>query len=84
MGIAYILQMAWMLMFGALVIGCVMFAIFWNMCLSDRVQVLQECIDFRQFGGCGAVFVSPDERGACPAGDVAALGDVESGRNYRY
>ena len=64
MGIAYILQMAWMMMFGVLVIGCVMFAIFWNMCLSDRVQVLQECIDFRQFGGCSPQQLGLDERGS--------------------
>ncbi|KAF0296210.1 Neuronal membrane glycoprotein M6-a [Amphibalanus amphitrite] len=69
MGVAYILQMAWMLMFGVLVIGCVMFAIFWNMCLSDRVQVLQECIDFRQFAFVFPNNTREEDMQVCGAGE---------------
>lgn len=50
MTIIYILQIAWLLIFAFLVITTLIFTIFWGLCSNPRVQSLDDCIDFTQFG----------------------------------
>lgn len=50
MVIIYILQIAWLLIFAFLVITTLIFTIFWGLCSNPRVQSLDDCIDFTQFG----------------------------------
>ncbi|XP_011880259.1 PREDICTED: proteolipid protein DM beta isoform X1 [Vollenhovia emeryi] len=50
MTIIYILQIAWLLIFAFLVITTLIFTIFWGLCNNPRVQSLDDCIDFTQFG----------------------------------
>lgn len=50
MTITYILQLGWLLIFAFLVITTLIFSIFWGMCSHPRVQSLDQCIDFTQFG----------------------------------
>lgn len=47
MGITYVLQIAWILMFCFLSIVTFVFTMFWNMC--SRPNLEQTCIDFQQF-----------------------------------
>ncbi|XP_076274011.1 neuronal membrane glycoprotein M6 isoform X2 [Rhynchophorus ferrugineus] len=49
MGITYILQIIWLLMFCFLVIVTFVFTVFWNMCENPRVASLQDDIDLTQF-----------------------------------
>ncbi|XP_043289788.1 neuronal membrane glycoprotein M6-a isoform X2 [Venturia canescens] len=48
--ITYILQLAWLLIFAFLVIMTLIFTIFWGLCSNPRVQSLNDCINFTQFG----------------------------------
>ncbi|XP_026476356.1 proteolipid protein DM gamma-like isoform X2 [Ctenocephalides felis] len=48
MGVTYILQLAWILMFGFLVIVTFIFTMFWHMCYNYSTQI-RECIDLTQF-----------------------------------
>ncbi|XP_071573133.1 proteolipid protein DM beta-like, partial [Temnothorax nylanderi] len=50
MTIIYILQIVWLLIFAFLVITTLIFTIFWGLCSNPRVQSLDDCIDFTQFG----------------------------------
>lgn len=56
MGVAYVLQVAWLLLFGVVVVASVIAALFWRVCQTDRVQVNDQCIDLTQFS-----FVFPEE-----------------------
>lgn len=49
MGITYILQIIWLLMFCFLVLVTFVFTVFWNMCENPRVASLQDDIDLTQF-----------------------------------
>ncbi|XP_060532265.1 proteolipid protein DM beta isoform X2 [Cylas formicarius] len=49
MGITYVLQIAWLLMFCFLVIVTFVFTVFWKMCENPRVATLQDDIDLTQF-----------------------------------
>ncbi|CAG9761951.1 unnamed protein product [Ceutorhynchus assimilis] len=49
MGITYVLQMAWLLIFCCLVIVTFVFTIFWKMCENPRVASLNDSIDLTQF-----------------------------------
>ncbi|XP_066146353.1 proteolipid protein DM beta isoform X2 [Euwallacea fornicatus] len=49
MGITYVLQIAWLLMFCCLVVVTFLFTIFWKMCENPRVASMQDPIDLTQF-----------------------------------
>uniref|UniRef100_A0A1B6MFN4 Neuronal membrane glycoprotein M6-b n=1 Tax=Graphocephala atropunctata TaxID=36148 RepID=A0A1B6MFN4_9HEMI len=49
LGITYVLQLVWLLIFCFLLIVTVTFTTFWALCSSHRVQEEHQCIDFTQF-----------------------------------
>lgn len=49
MGITYVLQIAWILMFCFLVVVSFVFTTFWKMCENPRVASFQDSIDLTQF-----------------------------------
>jgi len=49
MGITYILQVAWLLIFCSLVVVTFIFTVFWKMCENPKVASLQDSIDLTQF-----------------------------------
>jgi len=69
MGITYILQLAWVLMFIFLVITTFVYTTFWQMCANPRVSTRQDCIDFTQF-----YFFFPEGH---PQEDMKVCGDQD-------
>ncbi|XP_054265990.1 neuronal membrane glycoprotein M6-a-like isoform X2 [Macrosteles quadrilineatus] len=70
LGLSYVLQLVWILIFCFLLILTTMFTMFFGLCTSHRVREEHQCIDFTQFDFVFPVNTRAEDMKVCEAQEI--------------